>query len=132
PARSSTCRCFEMAGRLPSAGPDSSLTIASPPPNCSKIARWIGWANAANTASSFWATADRLAIWLTEMVDGYLTIWLTDIFRTTRCGRFCSNASTKIEDLMWVATQESNRSRAVFHFDAIERDNRHRFFNGKR
>src|SRR5207249_7453204 len=45
-----------------------------------------------------------------RMVAGYSTIWLTDIFRTTRCRRFCRNASTKIEDLMWEATQESNRS----------------------
>src|SRR5207249_6377815 len=42
-----------------------------------------------------------------RMVAGYSTIWLTDIFRTTRCRRFCRNASTKIEDLMWEATQES-------------------------
>ena len=46
PARSSTLRCLEMAGRLMSKGSASSVTVASPRARRSRIARRVGSARA--------------------------------------------------------------------------------------
>src|SRR5690606_10875470 len=51
PARSSTLRCFEIAGWLMSNGVASSETEASPSANRARMARRVGSASAANVAS---------------------------------------------------------------------------------
>src|SRR5437899_1994864 len=79
PAASRTRRCFEIAGRLTSCGSASSPTVASPAASCSRMARRIGWANAAKIASRSSLTADWLTIWLRDMREGYLTIWLNGL-----------------------------------------------------
>src|SRR2546426_11595164 len=43
------------------------------------MARRIGWANAAKIASRSSLTADWLTIWLRDMREGYLTIWLNGL-----------------------------------------------------
>src|SRR5439155_8408013 len=71
-------KCLEIAGRLTSWGSASSLTVASPAASSSRMARRIGWANAAKMASRSRLTAVWLTIWLMDMPEGYLTIWLSD------------------------------------------------------
>src|SRR5687768_11728295 len=51
PARSSTLRCFEMAGWLISNGLASSVTVASPVASRARIARRVGSARAAKVRS---------------------------------------------------------------------------------
>ena len=50
PARSSTFRCLEIAGRLIANGSASSLTEASPSVSRARIARRVGSARAAKVA----------------------------------------------------------------------------------
>ncbi len=61
PARSSTLRCFEIAGCDISNGSASSITDASPEARRDRIARRVGSASAAKVASR---SAAFITIWL--------------------------------------------------------------------
>src|SRR2546425_1532235 len=71
PARSSTCRCFETAGRLMSNGRATSVTDASPFDSRARIARLVGSASAPKVTLS--RSVDEVAGLM------YLTYWFNTL-----------------------------------------------------
>src|SRR5215472_13163565 len=68
PARSSTLRCLETAGRLIAKGLASSVTEVSPKASRARMARRVGSESAAKAVSS-----DNLAIQLNNLMVKYIT-----------------------------------------------------------
>src|SRR5256885_616647 len=75
PARSSTLRCFEIAGWLIANGRASSLTDVSPRARRARIARRVGSARAVKTASS----RDEAFIFITAWLDNLQVMQLREL-----------------------------------------------------